>query len=106
MHANILVSQYKDEFQRPSPQQHYPAADYMVPPDLDNIFDDLALLNDVEKLDRHAQFMQNLGFAPDAKMGDIFALEFSQSIPEKSSVLPLQNHDDPTHLDPGFFGKT
>ncbi|PVH99101.1 hypothetical protein DM02DRAFT_529709 [Periconia macrospinosa] len=76
-----------------------------VPPELENFFDELASLDGTEKIDNQPQFMQNLGFAPDANMADFLATEFGQFIPGNSSTF-LPQHDDYTHLDPAFFGAT
>ncbi|KAJ4350163.1 uncharacterized protein N0V89_008784 [Didymosphaeria variabile] len=73
--------------------------------DLETFFDELASLDGAEMVDNQPQFMQNLGFAPDANMADFLALELGQYIPANSSTFMPQNND-PTHLDPAFFDGT
>ncbi|KAF2644707.1 hypothetical protein P280DRAFT_443652 [Massarina eburnea CBS 473.64] len=104
--ANFNVPPVEDEFRRSSLQSHPSISNPMVPPDLENFFDELASLDGAEKLHSQPQFMENLGFAPDANMADFLAAEFGQFIPASSSTFLPQNHDDPTHLDPAFFGTT
>lgn len=41
--------------------------------DLESFFDDLATLDSSTNMDNQPQFMQNLGFAPDANMADLFS---------------------------------
>ncbi|KAI8937168.1 hypothetical protein NX059_006380 [Plenodomus lindquistii] len=41
--------------------------------DLEIFFDELASLDSTNRLDTQPQFMQNLGFAPDASMADLFS---------------------------------
>jgi hypothetical protein len=104
---------------------HRPAAqDYMVPSadesnrrpslphrnsaasrDLETFFDELASLDGAEMVDNQPQFMQNLGFAPDANMADFLALELGQYIPTNSGTFLPQSNDQ-THLDPVFFDGT
>ncbi|KAF1959631.1 hypothetical protein CC80DRAFT_306734 [Byssothecium circinans] len=103
--TNFNVLPIEDEFRRQTLQPHHSLSQAMMLPDPENFFDDLASLDGVEKLDNQPQFMENLGFAPDANMADFLAAEFGQFIPNSSNFLP-QNQDDPTHLDPAFFGAT
>lgn len=49
--------------------------------DLENFFDELASLDSTTRMDAKPQFMQNLGFAPDASMADLF----SEYIPMQST---------------------
>ncbi|KAL5416830.1 hypothetical protein PMIN03_001900 [Paraphaeosphaeria minitans] len=104
---------------RPAPQQDFrmPSADgdprrpslrhrnSAASRDLETFFDELASLDGAEMVDNQPQFMQNLGFAPDANMADFLALELGQYIPANSSTFMPQNND-PTHLDPVFFDGT
>ncbi|KAF1978595.1 hypothetical protein BU23DRAFT_564171 [Bimuria novae-zelandiae CBS 107.79] len=87
-----------DGFRRPSLQHRNSAASR----DLETFFDELASLDGAEMVDNQPQFMQNLGFAPDANMADFLASEFGQYIPANSSTFMPQSAD-PTHLDPAFF---
>jgi hypothetical protein len=61
-----------------------------VPPDLETFFDELASLDGTERMDNQPQFMQNLGFAPDASMADFLARQFT--LP---NTFPLHHDDDP-----------
>ncbi|KAF2687187.1 hypothetical protein K458DRAFT_361723 [Lentithecium fluviatile CBS 122367] len=77
-----------------------------APHELEMFFDELASLDGAEKLDNQPQFMKNLGFAPDANMSDFLAAEFGQFLPANPGAFMPQNSDDPTQLDPAFFGAT
>ncbi|KAF9889712.1 hypothetical protein FE257_007018 [Aspergillus nanangensis] len=44
-----------------------------IAPDLDALFDELASLDGTEKIDNQPEFMQNLGFVPDAGMPELYA---------------------------------
>ena len=88
----------ENEFRRPSLRHRNSAASR----DVETFFDELASLDGAEMVDNQPQFMQNLGFAPDANMADFLALELGQYIPANSSTL-LPPSNDPTHLDPAFF---
>lgn len=66
-----------------------------IPGDLESFFDDLASLDNANKLESQPQFMQNLGFAPDANMADLF----SEFIPMQSSAFIGQDTADLGHLD-------
>lgn len=89
------------EFRRPSVRHRGSAASR----DLETFFDDLASLDGAEMVNNQPQFMQNLGFAPDANMADFLALELGQIITSNSSTFRPQN-SDPIHLDPVFFDGT
>ncbi|CAI6340080.1 unnamed protein product [Periconia digitata] len=93
----------EDGFRRHSLQHRPSLSSTTLPPDLENYFDELASLDGTERLDSQPQFMQNLGFAPDANMADFLSAEFGQFLPGVSSTF-LPQHDDYTHLDPAFFG--
>jgi hypothetical protein len=97
-HPDVLsanTSQQIDSFlnaSRPSqPDPRYPD----IPGDLESFFDDLASLDSTNKLENQPQFMQNLGFAPDANMADLF----SEFIPMQSSAFIGQETTDLGHLD-------
>lgn len=66
-----------------------------IPGDLESFFDDLASLDNTNKLESQPQFMQNLGFAPDANMADLF----SDFIPMQSSTFMGHDSADLGHLD-------
>ncbi|RMZ72866.1 quinic acid utilization activator [Pyrenophora seminiperda CCB06] len=69
---------------QPSPSQQ-PAAPFQSEPapanSLETFFDELASLDRATRPDNQPQFMQNLGFGPDASMADLF----SEFIPVQSS---------------------
>ncbi|KAF1841947.1 uncharacterized protein K460DRAFT_379924 [Cucurbitaria berberidis CBS 394.84] len=54
--------------------------------DLESFFDELASLDSAPQLENQPQFMQNLGFAPDANMADLF----SEYIPMQSTAFLSQ----------------
>jgi len=58
--------------------------------DLENFFDDLASLDNTTRMDTQPQFMQNLGFAPDASMADLLG----EYIPTQSTAF-MPRHDVP-----------
>ena len=72
-----------------------------IPSDLESFFDELASLDSANNLDNQPQFMQNLGFAPDANMADLF----SEYIPLQSSAFMTQENAESVNLDHyGFYG--
>jgi hypothetical protein len=74
-----------------------------IPSDLESFFDDLASLDTVNNPDNQPQFLQNLGFAPDASMADLF----SDYLPMQSSAFLSQQNTDAVNLDHyGFFEGT
>lgn len=71
-----------------------------IPNDLESFFDDLACLDTANDLGNQPQFMQNLGFAPDANMADLF----SEYIPMQSTTFLSQQNSDAVNLDHyGFY---
>lgn len=54
--------------------------------DLDNFFDELATIDNGTRAENQPQFMQNLGFAPDANMSDLFGEYISL---QSSAFLPV-----------------
>ncbi|KAF2445216.1 hypothetical protein P171DRAFT_359556 [Karstenula rhodostoma CBS 690.94] len=110
MNPAISTSHRQQEFRAPSagedprrPSLHH--RNSTASRDLETFFDELASLDGAEMVDNQPQFMQNLGFAPDANMADFLALELGQYIPANSSTFMSQSHDS-THLDPVFFDGT
>lgn len=97
-HQGFRVPSVEEDPRRPSLRHRNSAASR----DLETFFDELASLDGAEMVDNQPQFMQNLGFAPDANMADFLALELGQYIPSNSSAFMPQNND-PTQLDPAFF---
>ena len=45
---------------------------------VENYFDELASLDGAERAESQPQFMQNLGFAPDARISDLLTSDFEQ----------------------------
>ena len=80
-----------DASRPPQSDPRYPE----IPGDLESFFDDLASLDNANKLENQPQFMQNLGFAPDASMADLF----SEFIPMQSSAFIGHDPSDLGHLD-------
>jgi hypothetical protein len=70
------------------PNLSYP----QVPSDLESFFDELASLDTTTNLETQPQFMQNLGFAPDANMADLF----SEYIPISTAFM---ENDEAVNLD-------
>ncbi|KAH7077694.1 hypothetical protein BKA63DRAFT_270078 [Paraphoma chrysanthemicola] len=71
-----------------------------IPGDLESFFDELASLDTTNNLDNQPQFMQNLGFAPDASMADLF----SDYIPLQSTSFLPQDSSDAVNIDHyGFY---
>lgn len=69
------------------------------PNDLESFFDELASLDTMNNLDTQPQFMQNLGFAPDANMADLF----SEYIPMQSSAFAGQEAEGVNLDHYGFY---
>jgi hypothetical protein len=70
--------------------------------DLENFFDELASLDGAERVDNQPQFMQNLGFAPDANMADLLTAEFGQ-FGSLNPVYVPPNDNSTHHMDPSAF---
>jgi hypothetical protein len=71
----------------------------VIPSDLEAFFDELASLDTTQNPGSQPQFMQNLGFAPDASMADLF----SEYIP-MSTAFMSQDSEETVNLDQyGFF---
>jgi len=98
---NSLLPNFDSDVQRTSLHGHSSA----VSRDLETFFDELASLDGAEGVNNQPQFMQNLGFAPDANMADFLAAEFGQFTATNSTNFMPQNNDL-TQLDPSFFGPT
>lgn len=63
--------------------------------DLESFFDELASLDSTTRSNSQPQFMQNLGFGPEASMADLF----SEYTPMQSSNFIPHEDTTPTHLD-------
>jgi hypothetical protein len=71
-----------------------------IPNDLESFFDDLASLDSTNQMETRPQFMQNLGFAPDANMADLF----SDFIPLQSSTFMASENAELAGLEHyGFY---
>jgi hypothetical protein len=82
----------------PSPAQSDPR--YPEPTsDLETFFDELASLDSATRLDNQPQFMQNLGFEPEASMADLF----SEYIPLQSSTFLTRDDMAPPSLEQYAF---
>lgn len=70
--------------------------------DIESFFDELASLDGAERLENQPQFMQNLGFAPDASMADLLTSDFGQF---NSLISPYvqQGNSNATQLDQTHF---
>jgi hypothetical protein len=62
---------------------------------LESFFDELASLDSATRSDTQPQFMQNLGFGPEASMADLF----SEYIPMQSSTFVPRDDSAPSNLD-------
>lgn len=89
--TNQQIESFLNASRPAQPDPRYPD----IPGDLESFFDDLASLDNTNKLENQPQFMQNLGFAPDANMADLF----SEFIPMQSSSFIGQDSTDLGHLD-------
>jgi hypothetical protein len=70
--------------------------------DIESFFDELASLDGAERLNSHPQFMQNLGFAPDANLADLLTSDSGQYNTITSPYLQ-QNTNDPSSLGQGHL---
>ncbi|KAF2799963.1 hypothetical protein K505DRAFT_293639 [Melanomma pulvis-pyrius CBS 109.77] len=70
--------------------------------DIENFFDELASLDGAERVENQPQFMQNLGFAPDANMADLLSAEYGQLTALNPVYMP-ENGSHVNHLDPSTF---
>ncbi|KAK5131188.1 fungal-specific transcription factor domain-containing protein [Cryomyces antarcticus] len=59
----------------------FPDQDATDSVDMDGLFDELASLDGAERVDNQPQFMQNLGFAPDADLSAFFGSDYTQFDP-------------------------
>jgi hypothetical protein len=89
--ANQQIDSFLNASRPAQPDPRYPD----IPGDLESFFDDLASLDSTNKVENQPQFMQNLGFAPDANMADLF----SEFIPMQSSAFIGQESAGLGHLD-------
>jgi hypothetical protein len=74
--------------------------------DIESFFDELASLDGAEGLETHPQFMQNLGFAPDANIADLFASDLSQQYNPLLSPYIQQGNGNTTELPGHYFDQT
>ncbi|KAF2019743.1 hypothetical protein BU24DRAFT_459379 [Aaosphaeria arxii CBS 175.79] len=83
----------------PPPLEHRGSANSR---DIENFFDELASLDGAERLENQPQFMQNLGFAPDANIADLLSSDFGQINPLVSPYLH-HNAPDSAHFNQNTF---
>jgi hypothetical protein len=92
--------------QLPQPNQFSPInADFTSPAldaydpsisgDLESFFDELASLHGARRLENQPQFMQNLGFAPEASMADLMATQSGQYISMDASTFGAEHEGEP-----------
>ena len=55
-----------------------------------DIFEELAMLDSVEPVGEHPQFMQNLGFGPDLDLAEFFGPDYQPSNPLLAYMQPSQ----------------
>ncbi|KAL4894077.1 fungal-specific transcription factor domain-containing protein [Aspergillus ambiguus] len=76
-----------------------------IAPDLDALFDELASLDGTEKADNQPEFMQNLGFVPDAGIPELysyasqvepFLLAQTQQLPQETGGVPQEGNNQST----------
>jgi hypothetical protein len=63
--------------------------------DLESFFDELATLHGARRLENQPQFMQNLGFAPEASMADLMATQPGQFMSMDPSTFGAANEGEP-----------
>ncbi|KAF2499975.1 hypothetical protein BU16DRAFT_453213 [Lophium mytilinum] len=81
--SNVDSSQFHHVYQEIGIESYNPAAAM----DLDAFFDELASLDGAENRENQPQFMQNLGFAPDADLTDVLASDYGQFDPLLSAFM-------------------
>lgn len=59
-------------------EQWYPNEPTTSSQNTETFFDELASLDGAERVESQPQFMQNLGFAPDARIADLLTSDFGQ----------------------------
>ncbi|KAF2653282.1 hypothetical protein K491DRAFT_522971 [Lophiostoma macrostomum CBS 122681] len=74
--------------------------------DIESFFDELASLDGAEGLGTQPQFMQNLGFAPDANISDLFASDFGQQYNPLVSPYVQQGGANAAELPNHYFDQT
>lgn len=60
-----------------------------------DIFEELAMLDSVEPVGEHPQFMQNLGFGPDLDLAEFFGPDYQPSNPLLAYMQPPQGGNKP-----------
>jgi hypothetical protein len=71
------------------------AYDPSISGDLESFFDELASLHGARRLENQPQFMQNLGFAPEASMADLMATQSGQYISMDASTFGVEHEGEP-----------
>jgi hypothetical protein len=70
------INQLENHAGPPMPEQWY--ANTAASQNMETLFDELASLDGAERVKSQPQFMQNLGFAPDARIADLMVTDFGQ----------------------------
>lgn len=76
----------------------FDAYDPSISGDIDSFFDELAFLHGAKKLQNQPQFMQNLGFAPEASMADLLAIQSGQYMPMNPPTFGAEAEGEPLHF--------
>jgi hypothetical protein len=71
------------------------AYDPSISGDLESFFDELASLHGARRLENQPQFMQNLGFAPEASMDELMATQSGQYMSMDPSTFGTENESEP-----------
>lgn len=94
-HSLVFLPPHEDRARDASGSQPGEAQLQELPSDLESFFDELAFLDTVNHPDTQPLFMQNLGFAPDADMTELF----SEYVPIQSSTFAYQENTGAIDLD-------
>lgn len=72
--------------------------------DVTNFFDELAYLDSAERAQNQPQFMQNLGFAPDASIADLLMSDYDQLNQIVSPYVQQRSNNPPMDQTQYFDG--
>lgn len=81
--SQVYSTPHVEQYQNTSISHPHESQAQELPSDLESFFDELAALDNTINPDTQPQFLQNLGFAPDANMADLF----SEYVPIQSSAF-------------------
>ena len=96
-------TQFTTSFNPPPPFEHRNST---ASRDIENFFDELASLDGAEGLETNPQFMQNLGFAPDANIADFLGSDFNQQFNPIMPPLMQPSSETATQLPSHYFEQT